>query len=257
MSDQTSSNQVSLMSLYQVGAQRGNKKSRLNPRLKKAIYGYNNGLCLIDLVKTQESMQECIDLLTKLGSKRRQILVVGTSKHIQTLVQEYASKFNTGPMPYVNSRWLGGTLTNWSTIKKTLKTLEKLEKIQENKEFFAKLSKNEQLNLGRKKEKIMKFFSGLTNLKTSKPGAMIILDTSHNPIAIHEADSVGVPIIALTNTNTTALPASLKHTVVCNINSIKAVDLIMNTFIEAYNEGTTAVVQPKVNTEKTIEEKVK
>jgi small subunit ribosomal protein S2 len=248
METQTQS-QVSLMSLYQVGAQRGNRKSRLNPKLKDRVYGYVGGLCLIDLVKTQSSLSSCSELLYKLGQKRRQILIVGTSRHIAPKVEEYAAKFEGETMPFVNSRWLGGTITNWSTIKKTLKSLEKLQKIEENKDFFSKLSKNEQLNLKKKKEKILRFFKGLVNLKSSRPGAVLVLDANSNPIAIKEAESAGIPVIALTNTTVDVLPKNLKYTVVSNVNSTKSVDLIMNSLIEAYNTGVQSSLQKVVTAE--------
>lgn len=233
--------QVSLMSLFEVGAHRGNRKSRLNPKLKKQVYGVSKGLCLIDLAKTQDSMQLVSDFLNHLGSKRRQVLLVGTSKHLAEAVPGWAQAF-TGGMPYVNSRWLGGTLTNWPTIKKTLKTLEKFEKIVENKDFFNKLSKNEQLNIKRKIEKIGKFFAGLVNLKGSKPGAILVLDASENPIAIQEADAAGVPVIVLTNTATITLPKDLKHTIVCNVHSLNALNLIMGHLVEAYNHGLSSQI---------------
>jgi small subunit ribosomal protein S2 len=234
--------QLSLMSLFEVGAHRGNKKSKLNPKLKSRVYGYNENLCLINLVETNNSIEACAELMYKLGQKRKQILIVGTSKHIKDLVPELASKFQSGQMPYVDNRWLGGTLSNWSTIKKTLKTLEKLESIEENKEFFAKLARNEQLNTTRKKEKISKLFKGLVNLKNNKPGAVFILDANNNDIAIKESDGIKVPVITLSNTNTLALPNSLKHTIVTNTNSINGIQLITEFLIDAYNEGLTAGV---------------
>ncbi|NJK71592.1 MAG: 30S ribosomal protein S2 [Thermales bacterium] len=145
--------------------------------------------------------------------------------------------FKADGMPYVNHRWLGGTLTNWSTIKKTLNTLEKLRNIEEDEEFLSKLSKNERLSIKRKREKIERFFAGLTNLKNNRPAALLVLDTPENDIAIKEAEVMNIPVIALTNTSTTSLPVSLDNTIVCNINSIKAIELIMGKFVEFYNIG--------------------
>jgi small subunit ribosomal protein S2 len=230
-------NQISLMSLYQVGAHRGNKKSRLNPKLKSSIYGIKDGLCLIDLAKTQNTLAKVEDFLFNLGSKKKQVLVVGTSKHLKHLVAPFSEKFVTGQMPYVNSRWLGGTLTNWLTIKKTLKTLEKLNKILENKEFYEKLSKNEQLNIVREKEKISKFFEGLAHLKTNKPSAIIILNASDDSIAIKEAELVGIPVITLTHTSALALPHNLDMTIVTNVYSINNVELILQRMVDSYNRG--------------------
>lgn len=247
------------MSLFEVGAHRGNRKSKLNPKLKNRVYGYSNGLCLINLVETLAALDRSNDLLYKLGQKRKQVLVVGTSKHLKDLVPEFSQDFENSAMPYVNNRWLGGTLTNWSTIKKTLKTLEKLESIESNKEFFGKLARNEQLNVHRRKEKIAKFFQGLVNLKNNRPGAIIVLDAASNPIAIQEADNMGIPVIALTNTGSLALPENLKYTVVCNINSINTVKALVDNMIESYNAGLIAgIPQPEVKEEPVSEtEKVK
>lgn len=230
------------MSLFEVGAHRGNKKSKLNPRLKSKVYGFDKSLCLIDLVEAKASMERAAELIYKLGQKRKQILIVGTSRHIKDYVVEFASTFQNGAMPYVDNRWLGGTLTNWSTVKKTLKTLEKLDNIESNKEFFQKLARNEQLNITRKKAKISKLFKGLVNLKNNKPGAILVLDANQNDMAIKEADNMNIPVITLTNTNTLALPKNLNYTIVTNINSINAIKLITEHLGASYNLGLEAGV---------------
>jgi small subunit ribosomal protein S2 len=238
--------QISLMSLFEVGAHRGNRKSKLNPKLKPRVYGFSNSLCLINLVETNNSIDACSDFLYKLGQKRKQVLIVGTSKHIKDMVPEFAAQFENGQMPYVDNRWLGGTLSNWSTIKKTLKTLEKLENIESNKEFFAKLARNEQLNITRKKNKISKLFKGLVNLKNNRPGAILILDANSNDITIKESDSIKVPVIALSNTNTLTLPQDLKHTIVTNTNSINGIKLILDKLVQSYNDGLSAGIPQAV-----------
>jgi len=242
------------MSLFEAGTHRGNKKSRLNPKLKTKIYGVSGGISLINLAETKNSIEIASELMYKLGQKKKQILVVGTSKHIKEFTPELSRLFSGPEMPYINNRWLGGTLTNWSTIKKTLKSLEKLENIESNKEFFGRLARNEQLNVVRKKEKINRFFAGLVNLKSNKPGAILVLDAANNPIAIQEADCMNIPVITLTNTNTLTLPENLNYTVVCNVNSINTIKLITSTLIESYNDGlVTGIPQPtEVKTNETV-----
>jgi small subunit ribosomal protein S2 len=240
MSNQNT-NQLSLMSLFQVGAHRGNKKSKLNPRLKSKVFGYDKGLCLINLVDTKNSLETTTQLLTRLGQKNKQVLIVGTSKHLKELTVGFARKF-ISPMPYVDTRWPGGTLTNYTTIKKTLKALEKLQNIESNEEFFDKISKNQQLEIVREKEKKEKIFSGLVNLKNNRPGAVIVLDASENSIAIKEAEAMNIPVIALTNTSTVTLPKNLDYTVLCNIHSIKAIELILDQLVESYNSGSSSAV---------------
>jgi small subunit ribosomal protein S2 len=246
-------NQLSLMSLFEVGAHRGNRRSKLNPRLKPKVYGFSKGLCLIDLATTNQAIDKASQILNSLGSKKRQILVVGTSKHISPLVTATASKFNLA-MPYVNNRWLGGTLTNWSTIRKTLKNKEKLEKIIAKEEFFSKLPRNEQLGIQRELAKLRIIFDGLVNLKSNRPGAIIVLDADENEVAIKEAEKLRIPVIAITNTSTVFLPANSNTTICLNTNSTKAVDLVLNKFVDSYNAGAKSA---EVATTQTINKPTK
>jgi small subunit ribosomal protein S2 len=237
--------QISLMNLFEIGAHRGNSRSKLNPKLKSKIYGYNQGLCIIDLVKTIESINHVSELFTYLGEKRKQILIVGTSDHIKEEVPIFASGFEGSAMPYINHRWLGGTLTNWSTIKKTLKTLEKLENIINDEEFFNKLARNEQLNIRNERESVSKFFSGLVNLKSNRPGDVFVIDGPNNAIAIQEAEIMKVPIVILTNTSVKILSSDLSKTVVCNIYSSNTVRFITNYLISFYNKGLQIAAEKK------------
>jgi small subunit ribosomal protein S2 len=247
-------NQISLMSLFQVGAHRGNRKSKLNPRLRSKVHGFSKGLCQIDLASTNTAIDASVEILKKLGAKKRQVLIVGTSKHISPLVVDSSTKFSS-PMPYVNNRWLGGTLTNWSTIRRTLKDKEKKEKIVNNVDFFAKLARNEQLGIQRQLDKLKTIFDGLTPLKTNRPGAIIVLDADENKVSIREAQSLGIPVITLTNTSTVFLPNNLNSTICVNTNSIKAVELVLAHLVEAYNSGVaTAAAQATVAKEEKKEE---
>ncbi len=244
---------LSLANLYQLGTHRGNSKSKLNPRLKNRVYSYKKNLCTIDLVSTMDSIVKVKDLFQKLGHKKKQILIVGTSNHLSTNVPEMAKLFTSNEMPYINARWLGGTLTNWVTIKKNLKILEKLENIRNDEKFFGALARNEQLSISRKIVKMNKFFVGLKNLKTNRPGAILVLDSALNDIAIKEAELVGIPVVALTNTFIQTLPKNSSYTVLCNNNSINAVDFIVKEFVDSYNIGLTMAIESvqKEKSEKT------
>jgi len=236
-------NQISLMSLFEVGAHRGNRKSRSNPILKPYLYGVSSGICLIDLAKTKSTIERTEEFMYKLGQKKRQILVVGTSKHLAEITPEYAGKFSNGGMPYVNNRWLGGLLTNWATIKKTLKNKAKLEKVKADEEFFHKLARNEQLRIDRELAKLEATFGGLANLKSNRPGAVLVIDALHDPVSIREAQTMSSPIIALTNTSSQVLPKNLKNTIVCNTNSINTLKLVLNRLVDAYNKGLSDGVE--------------
>ncbi len=229
--------QLSLMSLYEVGAQRGNHKSRINPKLKSQVHKIdNNSLCIIDLTNTLNSLANATKLMYNVGKKRKQVLIVGTSKYISEYTVKFANMFAT-PMPYVHYRWLGGQLTNWQTIRKTLKEIDKLESIVNNVDFFAKLSRNEQLSKTREYQKKMNLFAGIRNLKNSFPGVVIVLDPKKNKTAILEAETNKVPLICFTNLNTVLLPQDLSTTVTFNNTSLNAVDLLSGKLLESYNQG--------------------
>jgi small subunit ribosomal protein S2 len=231
---------ISLMSLYEAGAHRGSHKSRINPKLKTKIHKVdNNSLCVIDLVQTIETLEKAAELIFSAGKKKKQILIVGTSKYIASFAKEFAEMFSQ-PMPYVNYRWLGGQLTNWGTVKKTLKEIDKLEAIINNTEFYNKLSRNEQLSKSREYTKKMNLFAGIRNLKSNKPGVVIVLDPKKNKTAILEAETNKVPVICLTNLNTVLLPQDLTTTVTFNNTSLNAVRLIATELLDNYNQGVAA-----------------
>ncbi len=228
---------ISLMNLFETGSHFGGSKSKLNPQLKNFVHSIDNSLCIIDLVKTIDSLNKLCDFFYKLGKEKKQILIVGTFDHIKSYTLELSKQFSLGQMPYVNYRWLGGTLSNWSTIKKTLKTLEKIENIESNKDFYSKLTRNEKLNLRTKKNRISKFFNGLTNLKNNKPGCILVLDTYFNPVAVQEGEKNNVPVVCFTNTNSKTLPRDKSKLIVCNTNSVKTISLINKYLVDAYNKG--------------------
>jgi small subunit ribosomal protein S2 len=244
--------QISLMELFEVGAHRGNGRSKTNPKVRSNIHSFHNGVSIINLVGTIDSIQHACDLMYKIGASKKQVLLVGTSNHIKHLVPEYADKFSSGEMPYVKNRWLGGTLTNWSTIKKTLKTLVKLENIEADTSFFTKLAKNEQLRISRQKEKISRFFDGLKTLKSNKPKAILVLDMDENSIAVKEANVAGIPVIGLSNTKVDVLPKDNSTTIICNTNSIATIQKITDILIESYNEGLKNSVEKKVEAPKEV-----
>lgn len=231
-----STNQLSLMDLYKIGSHRGNKASKLNPKLKKYVYGSKNGMSLIDLALMQTKLEHVESFLKHLGKTGKQVVIVGTSLHLKDTAERIANEMGKG-MPYVTNRWLGGTLTNWATVKKTLKTLEKNDAIINNEKFFKELSRNEQLILTRETDKLRKIFGGLTTLKSNRPYGLIVLDAAENIVAIKEADLMKVPTIALANTGALDLPSDLQYTLVANNNSTKLLDLLADRFVTAYNSG--------------------
>jgi small subunit ribosomal protein S2 len=231
-----STTQLSLMDLYKIGSHRGNKSSKLNPKLKRYVYGTQQGMSLIDLALMQQKLENVESFLAHLGKTGKQIIVVGTSTHLKNVTENVAKAIGRG-MPYVNNRWLGGTLTNWATVKKTLKTLEKNDNIINNEKFFKELSRNEQLILTRETDKLRKIFGGLVDLRSNRPAAVLVLDASENTVAIKEADLMNIPVIALANTGTLELPSKLDYTIVCNNNSTKLIEILTQLMIQAYGKG--------------------
>lgn len=231
-----STTQLSMMDLYKIGSHRGNKASKLNPKLKKFVYGTQQGMSLIDLALMQQQLETVEGFLKHLGKTGKQVLVVGTSLHIKDVTEKVAKEMGRG-MPFVSNRWLGGTLTNWSTVKKTLKTLEKNEAIIANDKFFKELSRNEQLILTRETDKLRKIFGGLADLKSNRPAAVLVLDAADNVVSIQEADLMNIPVIALANTGTLELSKKLDYTIICNNNSTKLLDLLSERLVGAYAEG--------------------
>ena len=239
---------LSLIDLYNAGSHRGNHKSRLNPKLKKFVHQKTkDSTCIIDLTKTMDILNTILPFIHKLGQQKKQIFIVGTSNYLTTLVPDFSKRFKSPEaMPYVDNRWLGGTLTNWVTVRKTLKSLEKLENILNNTDFFEKLSRNEQLNTSREYQKKNSLFGGLKTLKSNRPGAVIILDTVKNPNAILEAETVGIPIISFTNLNTLLLPKDLSKTLVFNNTSVSAIEIVFNEIVNAYNTGLVSQLEEKI-----------
>ena len=226
------------MDLYNVGAHRGNHRSRLNPKLKKHVHKFDtNQLAVIDLSQTSETVDRISSLFYKLGTKKRQAFIVGTSKYIKDFTVEFAKSFTGDTMPYVDNRWLGGTVTNWPTVKKTLKSLEKVESIINNTEFFDKLSRNEQLSMTRECEKKQSLFGGLKFLRSNHPGVIIVLDAVRNYNAILEGQTAGVPVVIFGNVNTKLLPKNKDNIIVCNNTSVDTVRMISQVFVESYNDG--------------------
>ena len=232
-----SDNQLSLIQLYETAAHLGSRKSKINPKLtkgnnNKTIYTYKNGLAIIDLSQTKSAIESLEKLFEKIGTKKKQVLLVGTAKNLQGLVVDFSSKFSGQQMPHVTVRWAGGTLTNWPTIKSTLNSIENLDKILNDEKFLKKLSRNEILRLKEKLTKLQKLFGGLRSLKNNYPGAVLVL--GNNPVAITEANKLQIPSLLINNGTSKSSPSDI---VVCNHKSRNTVEIILERLVNAYNSG--------------------
>ncbi|GJL78725.1 MAG: 30S ribosomal protein S2 [Nitrospinaceae bacterium] len=188
--------EVTMKSLLQAGVHFGHQTTRWNPKMKKYIYGTRNGIHIVDLQKTLKKFQEAEKFVKELAHTGKTILFVATKKQAQELIAQEATRCG---MFYINQRWLGGTMTNFTTIRKSIERLRELERMEEEHEF-DRLHKKEALRKHREIEKLNKFFRGIKSMK-QLPDALFIVDTRKERIALAEARKLGIKIMALVDTN--------------------------------------------------------
>lgn len=205
--------------MLEAGVHFGHLTKRWNPKMKKFILTERNGIYVIDLAKTQECLNKAVDAIRKIRHTGKSILFVGTKKTIKDCIKEEAVRCG---QHYVTERWLGGMLTNFSTVKKSIKRLEEIEKM-ETDGLFKEISKKEVLTLNKERGKLEGIFSGIRNMK-SLPGALFIVDSEHEEIAVHEANRLKIPVIAIVDTNSD--PDKITFPIPGNDDAIKSVGLL-------------------------------
>ena len=231
---------VTMKSLLESGVHFGHQVKRWDPRMKKYIFQARNGIHIIDLQKTIVAIKDSYEAVRKIASSGKSILFVGTKKQAQQAVQKEAERCG---MYYVNNRWLGGMLTNFATIKKSLQRLKKIEKMEVDG-TMEKLTKKEVAALQKEKAKLDKNLGGIKDMK-DLPGALFIIDTHKEQIAVAEARRMGIPIIAVVDTNCN--PEGIDFPIPGNDDAIRAISLftsiIANAVIEADNDTGLRVVE--------------
>ena len=229
-----------MKSLLESGVHFGHQVRRWDPRMKKYIFAERNGIHIIDLQKTVVAIREAYDAIRRIVAEGKSILFVGTKKQAQAIIQKEAQKCG---MFYVNNRWLGGMLTNFSTIKKSLARLKRIEKMEVDG-TFANLTKKEVANLQKEKNKLEKNLGGIKEMK-DLPGAIFIIDTRKELIAIKEARQLGIPIIAVVDTNCN--PEGIDYPIPGNDDAIRAISLftaiIANATLEANSEHGLKIIE--------------
>ncbi|HJO57412.1 MAG TPA: 30S ribosomal protein S2, partial [Nitrospinaceae bacterium] len=188
--------EITMKQLLEAGVHFGHQTTRWNPKMKKYIYGQRNGIYIVDLQKTLKMFREAEKFVRESAQAGKKILFVATKKQAQELIATEAERCN---MYYVNQRWLGGTMTNFTTIRKSIDRLLKLEKMEEEGEF-ERLHKKEPLKKHKEIEKLNKFLHGIKNMR-DLPHAIFIIDTQKERIALAEARNLGIKVIALVDTN--------------------------------------------------------
>ena len=221
---------VSMKQLLEAGVHFGHQTRRWNPKMAPYIFTERNGIYIIDLQKTVKKLEEAYMVVRDVAANGDEILFVGTKKQAQDSVKEEAIRCG---MPYVNARWLGGMLTNFNTIQRRIKRLAQL-KTMEADGTFDMLPKKEVIKLNLEIEKLEKFMGGITEMK-KQPAAMFIVDPSKERIAVAEAHRLGIPIIAIVDTNCD--PDEIDYVIPGNDDAIRAVKLIVGAMADAVIEG--------------------
>jgi small subunit ribosomal protein S2 len=216
---------VSVKELLECGAHFGHQRHRWNPKMKRYIFEERNGIYIIDLAKTVQQIRKCVDVVKEAVSKRRSILFVGTKKQAKSVVRECAEACGEF---YVCERWLGGALTNLQTIRQSVKTLERIEKrIASGGEGFTK---KEMVVMSKEQIKLDRNLSGIRAMR-KPPGLLIVVDPGREHIAVAEANKLGIPVMALVDTNCD--PDPIDYVIACNDDALKSIKLILQALTQA------------------------
>ncbi len=227
---------ISMKQLLEAGVHFGHQTRRWNPKMAKYIFAERNGIYIIDLQKTVKMLEEAYQFVRNLAADGGKILFVGTKKQAQDSIRDEAERCG---MYYINHRWLGGTLTNFATIKKRIERLHQLEEM-ENDGTFDVLPKKEVILLRKEKDRLTKFLGGIKDMK-QLPDAVFIVDPRKERIAVAEARKLEIPIIAIVDTNCD--PDEIDYVIPGNDDAIRAVKLITSKMADAVLEGKQGEVE--------------
>jgi len=224
---------VTMKELLEAGVHFGHQTRRWNPKMKEYIFGQRNGIYIIDLQKTIKNFKEALQFVRSVAESGKQILFVGTKKQAQDIIRDYALKCESC---YVNQRWLGGLLTNFKVIRRSVEKLLELEEMREDGRWEL-LSKKEQSRKEKLYRKLQKNLGGIKNL-TELPGAIFVIDSSKEEIAITEAQKMRIPIVAVVDTN--GDPEGIDYPIPGNDDAVRAIELFASKVAEAIIEGKKA-----------------
>ena len=222
---------ISMKQLLEAGVHFGHQTRRWNPKMAPYIFTERNGIYIIDLQKTVKKVEEAYDFIKNVSVEGKDVLFVGTKKQAQEAIQEEATRSG---MYFVNNRWLGGMLTNFKTIKTRIKRMEELQTMEENGTFEL-LTKKEVTHLKNEKEKLEKNLGGIKTMDGNNIGAIFIVDPRKEKNAISEAKILGIPVVAIVDTNCD--PDEVDYVIPGNDDAIRAVKLITSKMADAIIEG--------------------
>lgn len=221
---------VSMKQLLEAGVHFGHQANRWNPKMRKYIFIERNGIYIIDLQKTLRLFKDAYQFVRNIITEGGIILFVGTKKQAQDVILDEAVRCE---MPYINHRWLGGMLTNYDTIQKSLSRLKKMEEMKEHDDYGG-LTKKEVSKIEKKRQKMVKVLNGIRDL-AGLPEAIFIIDTKRERIAVNEANKLGIPVIAIVDTNSD--PEGIDYPIPGNDDAIRSLKLIASTLADAVIEG--------------------
>ncbi|MDI4499798.1 30S ribosomal protein S2 [Moraxella nonliquefaciens] len=222
--------QIAMRDLLEAGAHFGHQTRYWNPKMNQYIFGARNGIHIINLEHTVQQFNEALTFANQQAANRNKILFVGTKRAAGQAIREQAQRAG---MPYIDHRWLGGTLTNWKTIRQSITRLKDLEKQAEDG-TFAKLTKREALERTRDMEKLERALGGIKDMN-GLPDAIFVIDVDHEAIAIKEAKNLGIPVIGVVDTNSN--PDNVDYVIAANDDAIRAVTLYATAMADAIIAG--------------------
>lgn len=220
---------VSLEELVDAGAHFGHQTRRWNPKMGEFIYGSENGVHIFDLTKTKPMLEEALDFLEKSAKEGKKILILGTKKQIKDKVAEVSEKIG---IPYVNERWLGGTVSNFEQVRRSVKKMEDMKEGLATG-AFNKNTKKERLLIDREITRLEKFFGGIKSL-TSTPDVLFIIDTKRESAAVREAKTKRIPIVGIVDSNSD--PDSIDYPIPMNDDASRALEYVLNLVAEAISQ---------------------
>lgn len=238
--------QVSIQDMLKAGVHFGHQTRYWNPKMGAYIYGSRNKIHIIDLGKTLPLFQDALNFISSTAANKGKILFVGTKYSAQDLIKEQAERCR---MPYVNRRWLGGMLTNYKTIRQSIKRLKELEAMFDSGKF-GRLTKKEILNLEREKDKLMNSLGGIKNMG-GIPDALFVIDVGHEKIAVREANRLGIPVIGIVDSNND--PDGISYVIPGNDDSTRAIRFYTNTVADVILEARASVLDSAEEADEFVE----
>jgi small subunit ribosomal protein S2 len=228
---------VTMRQMLEAGVHFGHQTRYWNPKMSSFIFGHRNKIHIVNLEKTLPLYKDAMNFIGKLASNGGKIMFVGTKRSARDTVREEAERCN---MPYVNHRWLGGMLTNFKTIKQSIKRLKELETMAEDGSMNSRFNKKEALGLSREMEKLSRSLGGIKSMN-GLPDALFVIDVGHEKIAVAEAKKLGIPVIGVVDTNNS--PDDIDYVIPGNDDAIRAIKLYVMGAAAAVLEGKATAAQ--------------